>query len=94
MTHGILPTNKRVLQLMADRATQGLSDHDERAFDAYFETHSGQDALALEIAAAAANVGFSSTVAVSMPSRLRQRIQDAAIAFLAEKQGDGSRRGR
>jgi hypothetical protein len=76
-----LPADLRIQQLLADRATEGLSARDADALDAYADRHPQYDYRALDLAAAALDLGFSQGRAEAMPPPLRARLVAEAHAL-------------
>ena len=87
----LMPANRKIVQLMTDRATQGLSDHDQGTLNAWFDAHPNQSPSALEFAAALATLGFGAEAHELMPNKLCHRIRSDAVAFF-QKELDGRRR--
>jgi len=73
-----LPPDERILQLMADRATEGLSHSDALELDRYLEQSPGVDRDALEYAAAAVCLSFNAGRGEALPSGVREKILSQA----------------
>lgn len=73
---------ERMLQLLADQATEGLDTAAARELSRIREDHSYGDADALERAAAVADLAMSPPVGETMPKALRDRILIDASRFL------------
>jgi hypothetical protein len=63
----------RLLELLADRATQGLSDQESRELDALLAQHPDVDADVMDRAAAAVDLAFAADTA-PMPEAVRKRV--------------------
>ena len=75
MTSGCdLPRDEYILQLMADRATEGLSRRGARELNNYLKENSSVDRDALEYAAAAVYLAFGGGQGEPMPVRVRDRV--------------------
>jgi hypothetical protein len=73
-----LPRDERILQLMADRATEGLSHSDALELNRYLEQNPGVDRDALEYAAAVVCLAFGAGCGEALPSRVREKILSQA----------------
>jgi hypothetical protein len=73
-----LPRDERILQLMADRATEGLTRRDASALESYFAQNPDVDGDALEYAAAAVCLAFGAGQGETLPPRVRERIVSEA----------------
>jgi hypothetical protein len=73
-----LPRDVHILQLMADRATEGLSHSDALELSRYLEQNPGVDRDALEYAAAAVFLAFGAGRGEALPPRLREKILSQA----------------
>jgi hypothetical protein len=73
-----LPRDERILQLMADRATEGLKRRDASALERYFAQNPDVDGDALEYAAAAVCLAFGAGQGEMLPTRVRERISSEA----------------
>lgn len=70
-----LPENDRIVQLLADRATEGLDPEDRVELGQWLIDNPEVDALGFELAAAAADCAFASTAApVPLPAALRAKV--------------------
>ncbi len=71
--------HERLEQLLADRATEGLSGADQAELDRLLSDNPAVDPLALELAAAAAALALSEGPAQELPAHLREKVRvDAA----------------
>lgn len=75
---------ERLLDLLADRATQGLSKDEARELDQLLAEHPAVDAEAYDLAAAAAYLAMNGPAAEPMPAAVRARVAETAAARLAE----------
>lgn len=73
-----LPRDERVVQLMADRATEGLSRRDTLELNEYLARNPDVDRDALEVAAAAVYLAFGAGRGEALPTGVRDRILAAA----------------
>jgi hypothetical protein len=73
-----LPRDEHILQLMADRATEGLSHRDALELNRYLAQNPDVDRDALEYAAAAVCLAFSAGRGEPLPARVRYRILSEA----------------
>ena len=73
-----LPRDERIQQLMADRATEGLSNRDALELNRYLEQNPDVDRDALEYAAAAVCLAFSAGQGETLPARVRDRVRSEA----------------
>jgi hypothetical protein len=73
-----LPRDEHILQLMADRATEGLSRRDAMELDRFFAWNPDVDRDALEHAAAAVCLAFGVGQGETLPARLRDRLRAEA----------------
>jgi hypothetical protein len=73
-----LPRDEHILQLMADRATEGLSHRDALELNRYLAQNPDVDGDALEYAAAAVCLAFGAGRGEPLPARVRDRILSEA----------------
>lgn len=71
----------RMMQLLADRATEGLEPADAAALDEWLATNPGLDADAFERAAAVIALTGTSLYERPLPTRLRDTLLADAAAF-------------
>lgn len=76
-----IPTNDRLLELLADRATQGLSASEQRELEALLAQNPGADEDALDLAAAAADLAMT-TVMPAVPASLRAKLRSDAERWI------------
>ncbi len=76
--HPGLPRDEHMLQLMADRATEGLSRCDALELDRYMAQNPDADRDALDYAAAAVCLAFGAGRGEALPDRVRDRVLSAA----------------
>lgn len=76
--------NERMLQLLADRATEGLDMGAARELDDLLSSHAHYDESYFEPAAAAIDLAMMPRVPEAMPDKLRDRILTDAGRFLAQ----------
>lgn len=74
----------RLLELLAERATEGLGDGAEHELEALLREEPETDAEALDRAAAALDLSLVRWVDEPLPAELRGRIESEARAFLRE----------
>ncbi len=90
-----LPENERILELLASRATEGLSGDEARELDARLRDQPDSDDAAFELAAAAIDLSLSRHEIAPMPRGLRARLEADAprwvgAASLTPGHGDGA----
>ena len=73
-----LPRDEHILQLMADRATEGLSHSDAMELNRHLAQNPDVDRDALEYAAAAVWLAFGAGRCEALPPRARNRILSQA----------------
>lgn len=83
MTPSRLPEHERLLQLLADRATEGLADADRRELEALLREHPTVPEDALDAAAAAVDLAAGEARPAPLPAALRDRIAAGARAHFA-----------
>jgi hypothetical protein len=69
-----LPHDEHILQLMADRATEGLPRRGAVELDRFFARNPDVDRDALDYAAAAVYLAFGSGRGEPLPVRVRDRV--------------------
>ena len=75
--------DERMLQLLADRATEGLGRLDSSTLDDWLATHPNVDASAFERVAAMIALTTTPTATGALPISLKGRILADARAFFA-----------
>jgi hypothetical protein len=73
-----LPRDEHILQLMADRATEGLPRRNALELDRFFARNPDVDRDALEYAAAAVCLAFGAGQGEPLPARVRDKILSEA----------------
>ena len=82
MSSAAWPSNERLLELLADRATEGLSAADERALEALLGTHPEVEKDLFELPAAAIQlVGGGPERIQALPPELDTRLRQQAREF-------------
>ena len=74
----VLPQDEHILQLMADRATEGLSRSDALELNRYWAQNPAVDRDALDHAAAAVCLAFGAGRSETLPAHVRDRVLSAA----------------
>jgi anti-sigma-K factor RskA len=74
----MMPQNERLLELMAQRATEGLAASEAREFDRLAVSEPGADVDGLDYAAAAIQLAFLDVQ--PMPAEIAQRVRSTASA--------------
>ena len=77
----------RMLQLLADRATEGVERTDAAALDEWLATNPGVDADAFERAAAVVALTRTSADEEALPTSLRDKLFADAEVFFARSDG-------
>jgi len=80
----MLGDDERLLQLLADEATEGLMVSDARELESLLERHAEVDPDELALAAAAADQAFARTTHEQLPAHLRQTVLLSATEHLAQ----------
>lgn len=83
MTRIPFPADERLLDLLAARATQGLSEEESRELERIGAGSPDQTADALDLAAAAADLAMIEHVLEPMPHAVRRRLQAEAARWMA-----------
>jgi len=76
-----LPPDERILQLMADRATEGLSRRDALELDEYFERNPDVHRDALDYAAAAVFLALDAEHGEPLPAGVKERASREAARY-------------
>lgn len=84
-----IPTNERVLELLADRATQGLSAAEQRELEALLARIPGTDDDALDLAAAAADLAMA-PANLPVPASLRAKLSADAERWIGRADAPAS----
>ena len=77
----------RMLEMLADRALDGLSDEESRELDALIASSPGFDAECLDRAAGALAASFLVSDAEPMPATIRRRMDEVAGAWATDPAG-------
>lgn len=80
------------MDLLADRATQGLGPEEQKDLEALLEQHPEWDDLSLDLAAAAASIAEIGA-GEPLPAHLRARVESDAAAFFSKTGPDSERAG-
>ncbi len=72
------PIDPRLLELLADRALEGLSSDEARELDSHLSDAGVDDDLSLDLAAAAAALAFVEPVTEELPAHLRAKLLKSA----------------
>ena len=89
MSECALQRDERLLQLLADRATEGVTERDAAALDEVLALTDGVDAEALDRTAAALAAATLPGRGWALPVPLRERILEQAGAFFARRDATG-----
>ena len=73
-----LPRDEHILQLMADRATQGLSCQDALELDTFFARNPDVERDGLDYAAAAVCLAFGAGQGEPLPAHVRDKVLSEA----------------
>ncbi|MHC5029098.1 MAG: anti-sigma factor, partial [Planctomycetota bacterium] len=76
---------ERTLELLADRATQGLSAPESRECEALLAEHPELDDELMDMAAAALDLAWLEPAAEPLPTAVTQRVEGAAVRWMAER---------
>lgn len=84
MTAPAAEGREQLLELLADRATQGLGEEEERDVERLLARHPEVDPFELEMVAAAVDLAVSPPPAEPVPDDLQQRLERDGLAFCRE----------
>lgn len=80
-----LPDDPRLRSLLADRATEGLSEPDARELERCLDDYPGFPDECLDLAAAEFDLAFSRGATEELPSGLRERLQSDALEWMRQR---------